>query len=163
MTAADKRKVSVALLSVISNTTLVVLKLIIGIMINSVSVISEAIHSGVDLLAAIIALFAVKTSGKPADKEHPFGHGKFENISGTVEALLIFVAAIWIIYEAIEKLKHPVHIGSVTWGVYVMLASSIVNMIVSKCFSKWEKKPIRLRCKLTHGIFAPMFIPQQAL
>jgi cation diffusion facilitator family transporter len=103
----DKRKASVAMLSVISNTTLVLLKLIVGLAIGSVSVISEAIHSGVDLLAAIIALFAVKTSGKPADLHHPFGHGKVENISGTVEALLIFLAAGWIIYEAAKKLMNP--------------------------------------------------------
>lgn len=136
----DKRKTSAAILSVISNTALVALKLTIGIMIGSVSVISEAIHSGVDLLAAIIALFAVRTSGKPADKEHPFGHGKFENISGTVEALLIFAAAIWIIYEAIGKLKHPEPMQSVTWGVYVMLASSVVNLFVSEMLFKVGKE-----------------------
>ena len=91
--ARNKRKSNVALLSVVSNTSLVFLKLIVGVMIGSVSVISEAIHSGVDLLAAIIALFAVKKSAKPADDDHPFGHDKVENISGTVEALLIFLAA----------------------------------------------------------------------
>ena len=99
----NKRKSNVALLSVISNTSLVILKLVVGMMIGSVSVISEAIHSGVDLLAAIIALFAVRKSGKPADEDHPFGHGKVENISGTVEALLIFLAAGWIIFEASKK------------------------------------------------------------
>lgn len=140
MTGTDKRKISVALLSVISNTTLVLLKLIIGIMISSVSVISEAIHSGVDLLAAIIALFAVRTSGKPADKEHPFGHGKFENMSGTAEALLIFVAAIWIIYEAVEKLRHPEPMGTVSWGIYVMFVSSVANLIVSHLLFKVGKE-----------------------
>ena len=104
---AQQRKNSVAWLSVISNTSLVMGKLVIGILIGSVSVISEAIHSGVDLLAAIIALFAVKTSNKVADDEHPFGHGKVENISGTVEALLIFLAAGWIIYEAVHRLLVP--------------------------------------------------------
>ena len=98
---AQYRKERVALLSVVSNTTLVAMKLIVGIGIGSVSVISEAIHSGVDLIAAVIALFSVKTSSLPADGKHPFGHGKIENISGTVEALLIFVAAVWIIWEAI--------------------------------------------------------------
>ena len=83
-------KTSVALLSVGSNTILVIFKLIIGVMIGSVSVISEAIHSGVDLIAAIIAWWAVRKSQHPEDEEHPFGHGKYENISGTVEALLIF-------------------------------------------------------------------------
>jgi len=74
----QRRKERVAVLSVVSNTTLVAMKLVVGLMIGSVSIISEAIHSGVDLLAAIIALFSVKTSSIPADSEHPFGHGKIE-------------------------------------------------------------------------------------
>jgi len=127
----QRRKTGVAWLSVISNGTLVILKIVVGLLIGSVSVISEAIHSGVDLVAALIALFAVKTSGKPADEEHPFGHGKIENISGTVEALLIFVAAIWIIYEAIGRLVHPVLDMEPGWGVAVMLFSAVANMIVS--------------------------------
>ena len=130
------RKTAVAWLSVGSNTILVIGKLIIGLVIGSVSIMSEAIHSGVDLLAAIIALVAVRTAGKPADEKHPFGHGKIENISGTIEALLIFVAAIWIIAEAVEKLMHPQPMASLGWGVGVMLFSVIVNIIVSeKLFS----------------------------
>ncbi len=127
----QKRKAAVAWLSVISNATLVLSKLAIGVLIGSVSVISEAIHSGVDFLAAVIALFAVKTSQKLADDEHPFGHGKVENISGTVEALLIFLAAGWIIYEAVHRLLRPAPIGDIGWGVGVMLASSLVNVLVS--------------------------------
>ncbi len=127
----QNRKISVARLSIISNTTLMIAKLVIGIVIGSVAIMSEAIHSGVDLLAALIAFFAVKTSGKPADTEHPFGHGKVENISGTIEALLIFLAAGWIIYEAVKKLLHPTSIEAIGWGVGVMLVSSIVNWIVS--------------------------------
>ena len=129
---ANKRKVSVALLSVASNSILVLLKLIVGIMIGSVSVISEAIHSSVDLLAALIAMLAVKMSGKPADKDHPFGHGKFENISGTVEALLIFVAAAWIIFEAIKKLQNATPLDEAGWGVAVMLISVAANIFVSR-------------------------------
>jgi len=127
----NKRKSSVALLSVISNAILVTLKLAVGLMIGSVSVISEAIHSGVDLLAALIALLAVKTAGKPADEDHPFGHYKAENISGTVEALLIFVAAAWIIFEAYKKLLNPEPMESPSWGVAVMLISSAANLFVS--------------------------------
>lgn len=129
--ALHRKKVAVALLSVISNTTLVVFKLIVGLAIGSVSVVSEAIHSGVDLIAAAIALFAVRTSSKPADREHPFGHGKVENISGAVEALLIFLAAGWIIYEAVRKLRHPEPIETAGWGVAVMLVSAVANTIVS--------------------------------
>ena len=136
----DKRKSSVALLSVASNTILVLLKLTVGIIIGSVSVISEAIHSSVDLLAALIALFAVRTSGKPADAEHPFGHGKVENISGTVEALLIFLAAGWIIFEAVKKLIDPEPLEEVGWGVAVMMVSSAANILVSKALFKVGKE-----------------------
>ncbi len=142
-----QKKTRVALLSVASNTTLVVLKLVVGIMIGSVSVISEAIHSGVDLLAAVIAYIAVRVSGKPADEEHPFGHGKYENVSGTVEALLIFVAAIWIIYEAIKKLlpflnptleREPLELP--TMGIVVMLISVAANIFVSRKLFKVGKE-----------------------
>lgn len=136
MDGIQRRKSAVALLSVVSNATLVVLKIIVGVTIGSVSVISEAIHSGVDLLASFIALFAVRTSSKPADEMHPFGHDKIENVSGTVEALLIFVAAIWIIYEAVERLLHPKPMTEASWGVAVMLVSAVANIIVSTMLFK---------------------------
>jgi len=131
-TERNKRKASVAKLSVISNTCLVILKLVVGMMIGSVSVISEAIHSGVDLLAALIALFAVKTADRPADEDHPFGHNKVENISGTVEALLIFLAAGWIVFEASKKLMNPEPMEGASFGVAVMLVSFIANLLVSQ-------------------------------
>lgn len=127
----QKEKLSVALLSVVSNTLLLSGKLAIGFSIGSVSVISEGIHSGVDLLAAVIALFSVKTSSRPADEGHPFGHGKVENLSGTIEAILIFVAAAWIIYESLHKLLRPSPMENVAWGVGIMLVSSVINMAVS--------------------------------
>jgi cation diffusion facilitator family transporter len=128
----QKRKERVAMLSVASNSFLVVFKVIVGVAIGSVSIMSEAIHSGVDLLAAVIAMFSVKTSSVPADKRHPFGHGKIENISGFVEALLIFVAALWIILEALKKLNSPQVMENASWGVGVMLFSSVMNYIVSR-------------------------------
>ncbi len=130
------RKTRVALLSVASNSGLVVLKLIVGAVIGSVSVMSEAIHSGVDLLAAVIATLAVRTSGRPADEEHPFGHGKFENFSGAIEALLIFAAAGWIVYEAVHRLIHPRPIENAGWGAAVMLFSAVMNVIVSQMLFK---------------------------
>ena len=102
------KKIRVARLSIISNTFLIILKFIIGIISGSVSILSEAIHSFMDLIAAIIAFLAVKISGKSPDKEHPYGHGKFENISGVSEAFLIFVAAAWIIYEAINPIPYAI-------------------------------------------------------
>jgi cation diffusion facilitator family transporter len=134
------RKTRVALLSVASNTSLVVLKLIVGAVIGSVSVMSEAIHSGVDLIAALIATLAVRTSGAPADEEHPFGHGKVENISGTIEALLIFFAAAWIVYEAVHRLMKPQPIEAAGWGVAVMLLSALLNTLVSHWLFKVGKE-----------------------
>ncbi|MBM3497270.1 MAG: cation transporter [Armatimonadetes bacterium] len=130
--AANREKTGVALLSVISNTVLVILKLIVGVLIGSVSVISEAIHSGMDLLAAGLALFAVRQAGRPADRDHPYGHGKVENISGTVEALLIFVAAGWIVYEAVRKISHPEPLEAIGWGIGVMALSALLNTVVSE-------------------------------
>lgn len=127
-----KQKIIVAMLSVISNSILVLLKIIVGLMIGSVAVIAEAINSSMDLLAALITLFAVWMVKHPADKEHPFGHGKVENISGAVEALLIFLAAAWIIKEAVEKLINPSLLGTTGWGVAVMLVSSVVNIGMSR-------------------------------
>lgn len=128
-----RRKTRAAILSVVSNSVLVAAKLVGGLAVGSVAVISEAIHSAVDLLAALIAWFAVKTSGAPADERHPYGHGKIENISGVVEALLIFAAAGWIIVEAVHKLTAPAAgpAESVGLGVIVMGISAGVNLLVS--------------------------------
>jgi cation diffusion facilitator family transporter len=138
--ALNKEKTSVARLSIISNTLLVVLKLAVGIMIGSVSVISEAIHSGIDLVAAIIAYFSVRQSSRPPDAEHAFGHGKVENVSGAVEAVLIFIAAGLIIWEAYNKLIHGVEIEDVSLGIVVMLLSVFVNYFVSGRLMKTAKR-----------------------
>ena len=116
----------------LQNTLLIILKVIAGIVSGSVSVISEAIHSGLDLLAAIIAFFSVRISDLPPDERHPYGHGKFENVSGVIEALLIIIAAIWISYEAIDKLINKRNVESVGIGIIVMLVAAVVNIIVSR-------------------------------
>jgi cation diffusion facilitator family transporter len=139
-TSVTRKKMIAAGISVASNATLVGLKLFIGLFMGSVSVISEAIHSGIDLLASLIALFAVRTSGKPADPDHPFGHGKAEDLSGTIEALLILVAAVWIIWEAFKKIAHPTHMESMGWGVLVMLVSSVANILVSRMLFRVGKE-----------------------
>lgn len=133
-------KVKTARLSIMSNSLLIIMKLLVGIISGSVSIISEAIHSGMDLLAAIIAFFSVKISDTPADKEHPYGHGKFENVSGVIEAVLIFIAAGWIIYEAILKLKGADKVESIGLGSLVMLISALVNFFVSRRLYKVAKK-----------------------
>jgi cation diffusion facilitator family transporter len=126
-------KVRIARLSIISNTLLIIMKLAAGILSGSVSIISEAIHSSMDLVAAVIAFFSVKVSDNPPDSRHPYGHGKIENISGVIEAILIFMAAIWIIIEAVKKLLgEKIELDSIAVGSAVMMISAAVNYIVSR-------------------------------
>ncbi|WP_271812420.1 cation diffusion facilitator family transporter [Clostridium beijerinckii] len=133
-------KVKVARLSLFSNSILITLKLIVGLATGSVSIISEAIHSTMDLLAAIIAFFSVKISDKPADDIHPYGHGKIENVSGVIEAILILSASIWIIIEAVKKLIIPGSVESIGLGFIVMFISSAINFMVSRKIYKVAKQ-----------------------
>ncbi|MFZ5639564.1 MAG: cation diffusion facilitator family transporter [Bacillota bacterium] len=125
-------KVNAAKVSVFSNTVLVVMKLAVGFFMHSASVVAEGIHSGIDLVAAVIAYFSVKKASAPADKNHPYGHGKYENVSGAVEALLIFAAAIMIILESWRKLQGGVHMEAPGLGAAVMVFSAGVNFFVSR-------------------------------
>jgi cation diffusion facilitator family transporter len=126
-------KVRIARLSILSNTFLIILKITVGLMSGSVSIISEAIHSSMDLMAAIIAFFSVKVSDNPPDSRHPYGHGKVENMSGVIEAILIFIAAGWIIIEAIKKLiEGSAELEAIGIGSLVMLVSAMVNIYVSR-------------------------------
>ncbi|WP_258359946.1 cation diffusion facilitator family transporter [Moorella sulfitireducens] len=126
-------RIKAARVSIFSNFTLVLSKLGIGYWMHSVSVMSEAIHSGLDLAAAAIAYYSVREASKPADAEHRYGHGKIENIAGTVEALLIFLAALWIIYEALKRLIGGSHaVNDPIAGVAVMGGASVINYLVSR-------------------------------
>ncbi len=133
-------KTRAALISVFSNSILIILKLCAGILSGSVSIISEAIHSGMDLIASFIALFSVTVSSKPPDKQHPYGHGKIENISGTLEGLLILIAAVFIISEAVKKLANPHPLNETTIAIAVMFFSAIVNWFVSSYLYKVAKQ-----------------------
>jgi cation diffusion facilitator family transporter len=134
-------KTKVARLSIASNTFLIIMKLLVGIISGSVSIISEAIHSLMDLVAAIIAYFSVKVSDNPPDSKHPYGHGKIENISGVIEALLIFIAAALIIIEAIKKLTgEPYELELIWVGSIVMFISAGVNSFVSHKLYKTARR-----------------------
>lgn len=132
-------KAKVARLSVASNAVLVAAKLGVGVYTGSISIIAEAIHSAVDLLAAMIAFFAVRMSDQPPDEAHAYGHGKYENISGTLEAFLIMVAAVVIGTESIKKFLHPAVLNPGP-GVLVMLVSAVANWLVSARLFKVAKE-----------------------
>jgi len=136
----NTRKTRAAFLSIVSNTTLIIMKMIAGILSGSVSIISEAIHSSMDLLASMIAFYSVNVSSKPADKGHPYGHGKIENISGVIEGVLIFLAAFLIMKEAVQKLVSPTGITDYYAAISIMTISAIANLIVSKILSKVAKE-----------------------
>jgi cation diffusion facilitator family transporter len=126
-----KEKVKVARLSILSNTGLIGIKLAAGLSTGSVSIISEAMHSTMDLAASIITFFSVKISSKPADKQHPYGHGKFENV---------FIASLWIIIESAKKLINGQEVISSNIGFIVMFLSAGINYLVSKKLYYTSKK-----------------------
>ena len=128
-------------LSITSNGLIIILKLSAGIISGSISIISEAIHSLSDFMASVLTFFAVVKSSEPADSEHSFAHGKYEDMSGFIEGSLIILAAIYIIYESSKKLffHEDIEIDT-TLGIYVMLFASIANFIVSTILFKVAKK-----------------------
>lgn len=136
------KKAKAARLSVFSNTFLIIMNLTVGLISGSVSIISEAIHTFIDLLAALMAFFSVKIADSPPDERHPYGHGKYENISGVVEALLIFVASGWIIYHAIQRLTSEQTIDHtfLTLGFIVMAISALVDLFVSRYMYRIAKE-----------------------
>ncbi len=137
---ASGDKVRAARLSVVSNVVIVVLKLAVGIWTGSVAILSEAVHSASDLVAALIAFFAVRMSDAPADPEHPYGHGKVESVSGAVEALLIFGAGVYIVIEAGRALAGRHAPQSLGWGMAVMGVTAGANWFVSRHLMKVARR-----------------------
>ena len=136
-----KEKKFAAGLSITSNAVIIILKFIAGIISGSISIISEAIHSLSDCLASVLTFFAVMKSSEPADSDHPFGHGKYEDISGFIEGGLIIFAGLFIIYEAVKKLifRGTTEVDT-TLGIAVMLFAVVANYIVSSILFKVAKK-----------------------
>ncbi len=133
-------KQNTARLSIISNTALVVFKLAVGFAGGAVSIVSEAAHSAVDLIAALIAYFAVRKAAMPPDAHHAYGHGKVENLSAAAEAALIVLAALWIVYEAVGKLSTGHTPAYLEYGIAVMAVSIAVNQYVSAKLMKVAKQ-----------------------
>jgi cation diffusion facilitator family transporter len=138
---ARKDKRSAALSSVIAAIGLTTFKLIVGLMTNSLGILAEAAHSGLDLVAAAMTYFAVRVSDKPADKEHPFGHGKIENLSALFETVLLLATSGWIIYEAIQRLFFVnVKVEASIWSFIVMGTSIGIDYTRSRILYKAARK-----------------------
>lgn len=137
--SGEKKKV--AGLSVVAAIFLTGFKFVIAIITGSLGLLSEALHSGLDLIAAIITYFSVRISDKPPDKEHNFGHGKIENFSALVETILLFVTCIWIIYEAIDRLatgKTEIQVN--IWSYIVVITSIVIDVTRSRALYRVAKK-----------------------
>ena len=138
---APKEKKRVALSSIIAAVFLTGSKFVVGILTGSLGLLSEALHSCLDLMAAVITYFSVRLSDKPADKEHNFGHGKVENLSALIQTMLLLVTCGWIIYEAVHRLTTKEVIVDVTiWSYIVVVVSIVVDISRSRALARVAKK-----------------------
>jgi cation diffusion facilitator family transporter len=133
-------KTSAAGLSIGTVASLILLKVTVGIISGSVSIIAQAIDSLLDLFASLVTFFSLRFAAKPADREHPFGHGKMESISGVVQGGLIFAAAAFILYQAITRIIVEAAIEYVTAGIVVMAVCIVVNILVSRHLLRVARK-----------------------
>lgn len=120
-----------ALVSIFSNTGLVAAKVVVAVMSGSAAMLSEALHSGLDLLASFIAWLSLRFAAHPPDREHPYGHGKWENVSAFLEGLLILGVALWVFYEAGQRLLTPVALTHISLAMAVVGGSALANLFVS--------------------------------
>jgi cation diffusion facilitator family transporter len=137
-TPALKRRT--ALLSVISNSCLIVIKVIAGSLTGSVAILTEAIHSSIDLIASLVAYFSVRKADEPADESHRYGHEKIENLAAAIEGVLILVGSAVIVFEAVRRLLGKGHLHTVGLGIAVVAGSIVVNVAVSATIARTARE-----------------------
>ena len=137
----EREKKTVALSSVVAAVFLTTMKLVVGLLTQSLGLLAEAAHSGLDLIAAVVTFLAVRVSGRPPDSEHHYGHGKVENLSALIETLLLLATCAWIIYEAISRLFfEDVGVRAPVWSFLVMAISILVDFTRSRALMRVAKK-----------------------
>jgi cation diffusion facilitator family transporter len=138
---AEHEKRAAALSSVVAAVGLTTFKLIVGLMTGSLGILSEAAHSGLDLVAALVTFFAVRFADKPPDEQHRYGHGKLENLSALIETLLLLVTCVWIIYEAVQRLfVESVEVDASFWAFLVMFVSITIDFSRSRMLMRVARK-----------------------
>ncbi len=130
-TPSPPRKTRAAAVSITSNALLIVLKLVAGALTGSIAILTEAMHSAIDLLASIVAYVSVRKADEPADADHPYGHEKVENLASAIEAMLILVGAGIIIYESVRRLADAAEVSHLGIGIAVIAFSGVANLVVS--------------------------------
>ena len=124
-------KFGAARISVVSNTVLIALKVAAGAITGSIAIITEAVHSSIDLLASIVAYLSLRKADEPADESHLYGHAKVENVAAAIEGMLILVGAGVILYESVHRLVAGGEVENLGVGIAVIGVSAIVNVLVS--------------------------------
>src|SRR5574344_1449834 len=134
-------KQKAALSSIVAGFSLTAFKFVVGILTASLGILSEALHSLLDLVAAVITYISVSISDKPADEDHNYGHGKVENLSAFLESILLFVTSIWIIYEAVVRLLSGSVLVEITiWSYIVVIVSMIIDFSRSRKLLKEARR-----------------------
>ena len=128
---AGVQKTRAAALSIASNLTLIVLKVIAGVVTGSIAILTEAVHSAIDLVASVIAYFSIRKAEQPADEDHPYGHAKIENLAAAIEGILIVAGAAVIVFESVRRLLDPPPIEALGFGMGVVALSMVANLVVS--------------------------------
>jgi cation diffusion facilitator family transporter len=129
--AHAQRKTRAARLSIVSNSALIALKLVAGALTGSIAIITEAVHSSIDLMASIVAYFSIRKAEEPADQSHPYGHEKVENLAAALEGVLILIGAGIIVYESAHRLANPQPVESIGFGIVAIGVSVVVNFGIS--------------------------------
>jgi cation diffusion facilitator family transporter len=135
-----RTKSGAAGLSVASNSLLIAIKIAAAAVTGSISILTEAVHSLIDLLASVIALASVRKADEPADVEHPYGHEKLENLAAAIEGMLILVGAAVIVYEATHRLVVGAHVDTIGLGIAVMAVSALANFAISAFLGRQAKR-----------------------
>ncbi len=136
-----REKQAVALSSVAAAFLLTTMKVIVGVLTGSLGILSEAAHSGLDLVAAVVTFISVRVSDKPADRDHPFGHGKVEHLSAFIETGLLLLTCAWIIIEAVRRLFfRSVHVDPSAWAIGVMLISITIDTFRSRALFRVARR-----------------------
>ncbi|MCU0692438.1 MAG: cation diffusion facilitator family transporter [Polyangiaceae bacterium] len=139
---ANSEKSWVAASSVAAAIVLTGGKLVVGFATNSLGILSEAAHSGLDLVAAVVTLWAVRASGRPPDRDHTYGHGKIENLSALFETVLLLLTCVWIVWEALHRLlgAEQVHVDPSAWAFGVVILSIIIDFSRSRALQRVAEK-----------------------
>jgi cation diffusion facilitator family transporter len=138
---ADREKRLAALSSVIAAVFLTSMKIVVGLLTGSLGILSEAAHSGLDLVAAAVTFFAVRLSSRAPDRRHTYGYGKVENLSALFETLLLLLTCVWIIYEAIKRLFFKnVEVDASIWAFIIMAISIVIDFTRSRVLYRAARK-----------------------